>query len=480
MSLSERVIKSGIWLQSAKLVQLAVSFFITAVLARLLSPGDYGLVGIVTVYANFISIFTMVGFGSAIIQKQDISQTQLSTLYWLNILMGLLSMGVIGGSAGLAARFYGYPELAPLVRLSSLNFLLIPLYQLHRRMMEKDLQFPLLARIDVVTGLLSGMAGITCAYLGLGAFSLVVQSLCLNLFSLISIRLSRPWQPDCCFRLAEVKEMVFFALKMKGAQLSRYFEKDIDMLILGKSLSARGFGFYSLANRIVFFPIRRVAYTFTEILFPSLSKIQAEIDKIRLIYLKTIQIIAIFIFPFILLITLYARPLVVFSLGTAWKDASPIIAILSLVGAIQCIEHISVAIYPAINQPGVSMRLGMIRLLTIGTAAYIGGHYGVLGAATAVLTAKCLLFWVSLSWLKRYLHYSYRDIWASLYGPVLGSLAMVGLSIILPAGEHPSVLGLLAIMAGQLLLYGGVILVFNLKDLRYFFQRLRPGLKGGR
>ena len=122
----------------------------------------------------------------------------------------------------------------------------------------------------------------------------------------------------------------------------------------------------------------------------------------------------------------------------------------------------------------------MIRLLTIGTAAYIGGHYGVLGAATAVLTAKCLLFWVSLSWLKRYLHYSYRDIWASLYGPVLGSLAMVGLSIILPAGEHPSVLGLLAIMAGQLLLYGGVILVFNLKDLRYFFQRLRPGLKGGR
>ncbi|NIM17565.1 MAG: oligosaccharide flippase family protein [Candidatus Aminicenantes bacterium] len=474
MSLGRKVIKSGIWLQVANFLQLGANFVITAILARLLTPEDFGLIGIVTVYTVFITTFTTVGLGTSIIQKQEVNQRQISTLYWLNFILGFFSTVVVAGTAKWVALFYGYPELVPLLIIVSLNFLISPFYQIHRKMLEKELRFPTTAKIGVFSTVMSGLAGITCAYLGFGVYSLVFQSLALNIFNVLGFRWAFHWHPHNSFALKPVKEMIYFSIKMKGAQLSRYFERNIDLFILGKLLPSQIFGFYALANRIIYFPIRRVSYTFTAILFPSFSKIQDDIDRIKKGYLKTIQIIAIFTLPFVFILALYARPLVLFILGEQWLPLHKIIFILSGVGAIQAIEHISVAIYPAINRPEVILKLGIIRTVITGIGAFIGGLYGLIGAAVAILLAKSILFIISMIWLKYYIKFTFFEIFKSLSGPLIGgAIVIITFFSINPNLELTS-FELMIVLALSLLVYSVSILLTNYKDLKYIFLRLKP------
>lgn len=473
MSLSGKIIKGGIWLQVSKFLQLGVNFIVTAVLARLLYPEDFGLIGIIFVYTTFITIFTKVGFGSALIQKQDADQRQISTLYWLNLLFGLFSAAAVFATAPLAAWFYGYDELLPLIRIISANFLVSPLYQIHRKILEKNLRFPILAKIDVLSSLGAGLIGIGCAYSGYGVYSLVFQSICLNVLCLIGIRFALKWKPGYSFSLSHVKEMFYFSIKMKGAQLSRYFEKNIDLFILGKMFTSEIFGFYTLAVRIVNIPIRRICHTFAEVLFPSFSSIQDDLKRIKKGYLKSVQMMAIFIFPLILLVGLYARPLVIHILGERWLPAADILLLLSWVGAIQSVELLSTVVYPAINRPDISLKLGIIRALVTGPAVFIGGSYGLLGAALAIFISKGLLFIVSLQWLRKFLEFSYVEMLKYMSGPLLGMSLIIIISHLIKGSVTDSLIKIVIALAVNLAFYTTAILLINFKDLKFIFVKLR-------
>jgi O-antigen/teichoic acid export membrane protein len=472
MSFSGKIIKSGIWVQAANFLQLGVNFVVTAILARLLYPDDFGLIGIIFVYTTFITIFTRVGFGSAIIQKQDADQQQISTLYWLSLIFGLFSAIILFVTAPLAAWFYGYDDLIPLIRIISVNFMIVPLFQMHRKLMEKDLRFPALAKIDVLSSFGSGLIGIGFASLGYGVYSLVFQSISFDVINLIGIRFSLKWKPDYSFSLKRVKDMFYFSIKMKGAQVSRFFELNIDLFILGKLLPSQIFGFYALANRVIYFPIRRISYTFTTILFPSFSKIQEDLIKIKNVYLKTIQIIAIFVFPFILMLALYARPLVLVFLGEKWLPAAKILVILAASGALNSIENLSGAIFPAINVPEVSFKLGAMRAVFTGIAAFIGGLSGLTAAAVAILIAKILLFFISMFILKNYIKFTFYDIFNYLKGPLLGILVMGVVFFAFVNKMNHSLLRLSSGMTIIIVFYFLLILLTNFKDLKYFFQKI--------
>lgn len=474
MSLSRTVIHSGLWLQTSKLLQLAANFIVTAILARLLNPEDFGLVGIVFIYTTFITLFTRVGFGYAIIQHQDATRQQISTLFWLNCIFGLFTTGIVAGTASLASRFYEYEALVPLIQVISVNFLISPLYRLHRKMMEKELLFHRLAKIDIMAAVASGLVGVGCAFWGFEAYSLVFQSISFNVFGLVGVRLAFRWNPAYAFSWKNARQMIYFSLKMKGAHVTRYFERNIDLFILGKMLPVEVFGFYSLANRIIYFPLRRIANTFTDILFPSFSRIQADLQKIKIGYLKTIQLIAIFIFPFILLIALYARPLVLFVFGQQWLPIVKVLFILAAVGAVQSIEILSVIIFPAINRPEVSFKLGIIQVIVTGIASYIGSLYGLTGAAVAILIAKSLLFVISLAILKYYIKFTFSDVLKYLAGPLLGMGGIVLAFAVFHTRLDYTLPELVAALAASMIVYSLLILLTNFRDLKYIFVRLVP------
>jgi hypothetical protein len=146
------------------------------------------------------------------------------------------------------------------------------------------------------------------------------------------------------------------------------------------------------------------------------------------------------------------------------------------VGAIQSVEHISVAVYPAIDRPGASFKLGIIRTIFTGIGAFIGGLYGLMGAAVAILFVKSILFIISSLWLKYYIKFTFSDMVKSLSGPLIGGLAVIITSLVFNCNLESTPLELTGALVLNLLVYTVSILLTNYKDLKYIFLRLKPNM----
>lgn len=472
MSLSSQVIKSGFWLQVSRLIQLGSNFIVSVVLARILLPADFGLAGMVTLYGAFVAQFTMLGLTLGIIQKKDISQRQLSTLFWINLGFNIFSASIVAGLAPLAAKYYKQPQMIPLILLYCVSFLISPFYQVHRRLLEKKIYFDKIAKIEVVASIGSGIVGIAMAFAGFGVYSIVWQSIALNLIYMISTRLNIKWNPDFVFSLQEVKDLIFFSLKMKGAKIGNFFERNIDFIILSKLFSATLFGYYSLAYRIMYFPVRRISYVFSEILFPAFSNIQDNIEKVREGYLRSVQIVAMAALPLSVVLAIYTRPLIVFILGKKWLPISGLLFLLSLAGLLQSIETVGDSIYPALNFPQTLLWIEIVRTVVTGIAVFIGGKMGLFEVAVAILIARILLFSVTLFILNKLVLVKFREFARLIYGPLISCLAMFTVLYFLKGLAAKTVFNLVFALAAGCVAYILSTLVMNFKDLSYVFQKI--------
>ncbi len=472
MSLSNKVIKSGFWRQLSQIIQIGSHFVISAILARLLSPTDFGLVGIATLYANFLTQFTIIGLTLAIIQKNDIVQSQLSSIFWVNLGFGFFTALVVSGSAPLAAGFYNKPELVPLILLYSTVFIISPFFQVHRRLLEKEIQFNKISKIEIFATLGSGVVGCVLAFIGFGVYSILWQTISMNIIYLVMTRMNIKWKPDYHCSLKEIKDMIYFSLKMKGARLANFLERNIDFLILSKLFDIQLFGFYSLAYRIMYFPVRRISNVFSEILFPVFSKIQDNKEKIRIGYLKSIQLVAMASIPISVILAVLAKPLVLLLLGKKWLPVSGILLPLSIAGLLQSIEVISDSIFPALDKPQTLLVIEILRFLVTGIAVAIGALFGLLEVALAILMARALLFIINFRILKSFIRVNFIDIVRKMMGPLFSGVITFLLLSLLADRDVFTLLSLTLTLVTGIVVYTSVVTICNFKDLKYFFSRL--------
>jgi PST family polysaccharide transporter len=472
MSLSRQVIKSGFWLQISRIIQLGSNFIVSVILARLLLPADFGLAGLVTLYGAFVAQFTMLGLTLGIIQKKDINQRQLSTLYWINLGFNLFTALIVAGIAPLAAKYYKQPQMIPLILLYCVSFLISPFFQVHRRLLEKKIYFEKIAKIEVAASIGSGIVGIGMAFAGFGVYSIVWQSIALNLIYMISTMLNIKWKPDFIFSFQEVKELIFFSVKMKGARMVNFLERNIDFIILSKMFNASLFGFYSLAYRIMYFPVRRISYVFGEILFPAFSNIQDNIEKIREGYLRSIQMVAMAAMPLSVVLAIYTRPLIVLILGEKWLPISSLLFILSLAGLLQSIETVGDSIYPALNFPQTLFWIEIVRTVVTGIAVYIGGTMGLFEVAVAIFIARILLFSVTLFILNKLIHVKFREFAKLIYGPLISCLVMFAVLYFIKDLAAKTAINLVFALVAGCAAYMLFSLVMNFKDISYVYQKI--------
>lgn len=473
MSLSRQVIKSGFWLQLSRLIQMGSNFVVSVILARLLLPADFGLAGMVTLYGAFVAQFTMLGLTLGIIQKKDVTQRQLSTLFWINLGFNLFTGAVVAAAAPLAARYYHQPQLVPLILCYCLTFIISPFFQIHRRLLEKKINFDKIAVIEIAASIGSGIVGIALAFAGFGVYSIVWQAVSLNLLYMITTRLNVKWKPDFVFSFAEVKELVFFSLKMKAARVANFLERNIDFLILSKLFNATLFGYYSLAYRIMYFPVRRISYVFSEILFPAFSNIQDNIGKIREGYLRSVQIVAMAAMPLSVVLAVYTRPLIVFILGKKWLPISDLLFFLSLAGLLQAIETVGDSIYPALNAPQTLLWIELVRTLVTGIAVFVGGVMGLFEVAVAILIARILLFSGTFFILNRLIHVTLKEFAGLFYGPLGSSLAMFATLFLLKDIADDASVNLILSLAAGIGIYLMSSLLVNFKELAFVFKKIK-------
>lgn len=468
MGLKSKIIKGGAFLAVANIFSQISAIAVNIVLARLLLPEDFGLIALATTYIGFIALLTSVGFGSAIIYKQSSTEVELSTLYWANFILAILSYLVIAGTAPLASEFYNEPELKNIVWISAITVLLSPVFTIHYKIKERDLEFKLLSKITIISTTIAAIAGITAAYKGFGVYSLVIQLITFTIVRLVLILYSSNWKPRLLFRLGKVKDMIWYSVKYHASTSVLYMERNIDYLILGRIFSATTLGYYAFSYNIMYTPVKRISYIFSDILFPSFSALKDSPEKILNGYLQSMRLIAIISFPIMALLSFNAEWIIQAVFGPKWNGAVPIVQILCFAGALQSISQFGGVIFSSIGKPEVGLYVSVVRTFLVVAAIIGGSFYGILAVAYCLLLAKALSLLLVTKVISYFIPLSLLDFASYLKGPVI-NVAILGLIQFLII-EYEVFITPPIKLVSMVIISILITLLFHLKTLRELFE----------
>ena len=335
MNLKSKTISGVKWTTFSSVILALLQILQLVILARLLDPSIFGLMAITSVVIGFAQAFLDMGISNAIIHKQEVSHTQLSTLYWLNILSGVVLFIIVSLCAPLVALFYQEAELTNIIILVAMTFLIQPFGQQFVVLWQKELRFNDIAKVDVITKLLSLLVSVIFAYYNYGVYALVYGVLAGTLLqTLVFIYKGfREYTISFVFQLSDVREFLNFGLYQMAEKTLNYFNSQIDTLLIGKLLGVETLGVYNIAKHIIMKPIQIINPIVSKVSFPVMAKIQHDTDKLKEIYLKTINLLSSTNFPIYLFMLMTAPQLVALIFGEKWIDAVVIVQILSIYGA---------------------------------------------------------------------------------------------------------------------------------------------------
>lgn len=379
MDLRKKTIHGLVWSAISQVGQQISQILIAVILARLLSPDDFGLLGMATVFTGFVAIFGELGISSALIQKQDINEEHLSSAFWLNIFTGiLLTLIFIMGSSAIA-RFYNRPELKLIMFALSFNFVFTSFAIVQRTILTKDMNFKALATRDMLAFVISGILGIYLAYNGYGVWSLVYQLFSFTVISSILLWVVSKWRPKFIFSISAIKDILGFSLNLTGFNIVNYFARNIDQLLIGKFLGAQALGFYSLAYKMMLYPLQNISMVANRVMFPAFSKIQHDLENVRNIYLRMVKAASLITFPLMFGLFIIAPELINVILGPKWQAVAILIKIFCVCGMVQSIGVISGNIFLSQGRADIQFKFGVIGSITVFVCIAIGLQWGILG-----------------------------------------------------------------------------------------------------
>jgi len=427
MSLTSKTAKGIFWSGTSQVLKQIFQFIITAILARLLSPSDFGIIGMATVFTAFITLFNEMGISAAIIQKKDVKQEDLSSIFFINLLIGLFLTILTISISSIIALFYQKEILKLIMILLSFNFFLGAFAIVQQALLQKNLEFKKLMIVDVISLILSGSIGVFLAYNGFGVWSLVFQSLVYTLFRSILLWLVSNFRPMFTFNWQGVREYFIFSLNVLGFNIINYFARNLDYLLIGRFLGAAPLGYYTLAYKLMLYPLRNISYVIGRVLFPAFSAIQDNKPKIREAYLKGIQYIALISFPMMLGLFIIAPDFILVIYGSKWEPAIFIIQVLCFTGMFQSVGTTVGTIYLATGRADIQLKWAIFAVPLICLAIIIGLNWGINGVAVSYTSISLLLWLLSHAVANRLIDLKMKDFLASLFPIALVSFIMLAI-----------------------------------------------------
>ena len=360
MYLKDQAILGVEWTAGARIASQILQFIISVILARLLTPRDFGLIGMILVFSGFAGLFSEMGFGAALIQRKVVEERHLSSIFWLNIVVGLILTCIFLIAAPFIARFYNEPRLKILTMLLSLNFCLGSLKMVPSSILSRSMDFRKLAVIETTTMLIAGGLAITLALIGFGVWSLAWQMIITTIIGVILFWFMTDWRPRFQFDKNAIKELLGFSGNLLGFNVLNYCARNIDYLLVGKFIGSSGLGIYSRAYGLMMMPIRQISVTMGRVMFPSLSKCQDDKVRAKRIYLKTISAIALISFPMMMGLFSLADSFILALFGTKWKAVVPLLQVFALLGLVQSIATTVGWIYNSQGRTDQQLKWGMV------------------------------------------------------------------------------------------------------------------------
>ena len=378
-ALTQRSFKAFIWNASGQVsVQLA-SFAIGIMLARILSPDEYGAYIIALLFSGISTVFMDGGLGTAIIRKQNVTDADLSTAFYFNILVSLLLYLMFYFLAPGIAAFFNQPDVVEIIRVVTLTIIITSFSQVPTALLIKKLDYKSQSIFRIISVIISGISGIICAYRGFGVWSLVVQNLLQNAIWLILIWLNTKWRPRWLFSFGSFKELFSFGSKLMLSGISYQIFSQSYNFIIGKLFPAAQLSYYNRAESYQRMSSMTITNMVNSVVFPSLSEIQNDDERLRQGIRKIIRLSMFFTIPLMLGILLLAEPLIVLLITDKWLPVVPILQWLCVAGIFHPIQSIIMNIFNVKGRSDQYFYVVIIYNVAVIIAIFIGYQWSLMG-----------------------------------------------------------------------------------------------------
>ncbi len=322
--LQKHTVRGGAITLSSQILKFTLQTGGTFLLARLLVPSDFGLIGMVTIILNFVELFKDLGLSTATVQKDQINHAQVSLLFWINLAFSVAVTAIVAAMAPLVAWFYQEPRLTSIVLVLSANFILGGLAVQHVAILQRRMQFGLIAQSEIVSMVVGVLAAMGSALGGAGYWSLVIWRLAQSVTVLICVWIALPWRPGWVGKASGMASMLAFGGNITGFNVLNYFSRNFDNFLIGRYWGAEQLGLYAMAYKILLMPIQQINAPITNVAIPVLSRLQEEPEKYRRYYYKAVLAICTFGVPVVAFMFATADQIVLLMLGQDWLGVIPI------------------------------------------------------------------------------------------------------------------------------------------------------------
>lgn len=449
------------WLGMSRVALYGSTFISTIYVANLLAPADYALMGVANILIGLLNHLAECGLGHAVIQKKELSDEQMVSVFWLTTLTGTFFSVICFFFSGCVETFFDSPGVSNVVRALSGILFLTSVSILPYKLMERKMRFKLKAIIDLISKLLSVLSTVVFAYLGYGVWSLVtgqlVNSLSLALFSYAF----EPFRPQLLLKYKEIKSMMTFGLNILGLRVAWYTRANIDNVIGGRYLSALDFGYYSFAFKMTSNVESVFHSTMSTISLPVLARMQENDQKVNHTYLQLVRYASLLCFPVFIGIVILSPEIVTVFLARRWAPIVTILQTACFVQMVRVISSVNESLFVAVGKPNYSLKANLMQMAILAGSFLWTVKWGVTGMITtwAVMLPLFFFGWTGFTlYYRRINPVSYlKGISPALLGSVLMLTVLSFLKRTVSFQNHfPGTMGQVINMC-ILIIFGGIV-----------------------
>lgn len=401
-----------VWTGVQNYSMMFINFFADIILARLLTPYDFGCIGMLAIFMVLAETFIEGGFGTALIQKKYPTQDDYSTIFFWNLSMAVLLYMILFFCAPAIARFYKIPVLSSVLRVQGLVLFLFAFNIVQRNQLVKKLNFKALSIVTVISSVVSICVTIVMAYSGLGVWALVAKNLVSAGLTSVILWFFIRWRPILVFSWSSFKELFSFGFYMFLSHLVTNFSSQLQGLLIGKVYNPSTMGYYHKASATESMASKSISKVMTQVTFPLYAEVQNDKDRMQGMVKRLTMTLSYVTFPLLFILLLVAKPIFVLLYTEKWLQSIPYFQVLCLAGLADCLQAVNFQTISAIGKSKVTFRWTLIKRL-VGIGFVVGGLalWGMKGLLCGAVLNSWFAYFVNMGLVSKHVGYKwYRQL----------------------------------------------------------------------
>lgn len=435
-TIKQKTISGIVWNFVDNFSNLGVNFVIGIILARLLTPKEFGLIGMVTIFIAISMTFVNSGFTNALIRKKNCTEVDYSTVFYFNLIAGSLLYAILFFAAPIISSFLNEPTLISLIRVLSLGLIISSFTIIQSTTLTKRIDFKLQTKVSLTSNVVSGIIGIYLAYRGFGVWSLVAKTLSQQAIKSFLLWFFNRWRPLLVFSKKSFVELFSFGSKLLLSSLIDTIYQNIYYLIIGKYFSAQELGFYTRANNFKELPSSNINAIVSRVSYPVLSALQEDKEKLKSGYKSIIKSTMYITFILMIGMAAIAEPMVITLIGEKWRASIIYLQMLCFVGMLYPLHSLNLNMLNVQGRSDLFLKLEIIKKILAIPTIVIGVSFGIKIMIMGMMINSLFGYYLNSYWSGRFVNYpmkeQIKDIFPSLILALFIGCLVYGLGVLLP------------------------------------------------